>query len=341
MPSPRREFPAHGGDLAFASARYGRPAGGWLDLSTGINPVPYPAEAITAADLARLPDRAALDGLLAVARSVYGISSEVALIAVPGSETAIRLLPMTVPTSKVAIVGPTYGSHLRAWREAGRPTVEVASLAAVPADASIVVLANPNNPDGWILAPEALADGGRRLAERGGHLIVDEAFADLFPAMSIAPHLAGIPAIVLRSFGKFFGLAGLRLGFVAGPPAIIARLAGLLGDWPVSSAAIAIGSAALADRAWQETARARLRRDMARLRALLATGGVAVVGGTDLFSLVESGSAAALHAALAGRGIWTRAFADRPDRLRIGLPAESGFERLRRALAELKASSAG
>jgi cobalamin biosynthetic protein CobC len=340
-PGDRQSLPRHGGDLAHATALYGEPRGGWLDLSTGINPIPYPAPPIGPADLGRLPDPDRLARLIATARDAYAVPDGVRLIAAPGSEIAIRLLPLVAPAGKVAILAPTYGSHREAWANAGRAVVAVGSVEANPDDAAILVLANPNNPDGRLTETDPLVHLAEGLGRRGGLLIVDEAFADLAPEASLIPHLAGLPAVVLRSLGKFYGLAGLRLGFVAGAEPDLGRLETLLGDWPVSGPAIAAGEAALADAPWRDATRRRLSRDAARLRALLRAHGLTVLGGSDLFVLVGDRNALALHRRLAERGIWTRAFAEEPTWLRLGLPADdAGFARLDQALAALVALTA-
>ncbi len=339
MADPGKINPRHGGDLAFARAHYGEPAAGWLDLSTGINPNPYPAPAITPDDLARLPDRDGLARLIEAARGAYSIPDGVGMIATPGSEIAIRLLPLAAPAGKVAIIGPTYSSHHDAWANAGRTVVAVAAD-AIPDDAAVVVLANPNNPDGRIVEAGRLITFARRFGAGGGLTIVDEAFADLTPETSLAPRLAGVSAVLLRSFGKFHGLAGLRLGFVAGKVTVLQRLQALIGDWPVSGAAIAIGTAALADAGWRGKARRRLARDAKRLRALLTAHGLAVLGSTDLFVLA-AGPDTGLHRRLAEHGIWTRAFADEPSWLRIGLPGDDeAFARLEAALAAVTVRAA-
>jgi cobalamin biosynthetic protein CobC len=321
------DLPAHGGDLAFARKAYGEPPEGWLDLSTGINPVPYLfAPALLTPDvLHRLPDRAALAGLEAAACAAYHVPERARLVAVPGSEIAIRLMPRLAPPGAPAfLLAPIYGGHRAAWPH-GTP---VATPDAVP-DGAVAVLANPNNPDGRVLLPSALA----ALARRSALVIVDEAFADVAPEASLATLLPE-NVLVLRSVGKFYGLAGVRLGFVIGAGDMIVRVGAMLGDWAVSGPAIAIGTAALADTGWRDATRARLRADAAALRALLAAHGLAVAGGTDLFALVATADARALHRALAERGIWTRAFAENPAWLRIGLPG-AGFARLERALSDL------
>ena len=327
--SLRSGSPSHGGDLAFATLHYGAPAEGWLDLSTGINPRPYPAPSIDAATLARLPARDGLTRLTDAARTAYGVAHGADLIATPGSEIALRLLPLLGPAGRVAVLTPTYESHADAWLAAGRAVEEISTLEQLPADAAILVLASPNNPDGRTTDPKTLTKLAQRLAARGGLVVVDEAFADLVPELSLLPHLGELPAVVLRSFGKFFGLAGLRLGFVAGPQPLLGRLAGLLGDWPVSNAALVIGASALGDGAWQAATRRRLGEMAASLRGLLASHGLRLVGGTSLFVLAETGDAAAIHHELAKRGVWTRAFARHPQWLRFGLPPD------RNALARL------
>jgi cobalamin biosynthetic protein CobC len=276
---------------------------------------------VPAATLHRLPDKEALMRLLDVARRAYGVPPEVDLIAVPGTEVAIRLLPSLLPREKVAVLSPTYGSYAAAW-----PDADLNSL--VPADATIAVVVNPNNPDGRIIPPAALP--------RARWLIVDEAFGDVVPEASVIPSMkaeAGRDTIVLRSLGKFYGLAGLRLGFVAGSPVMAQRLSDRLGDWPVSGPAIAIGAAVLADNAWRDAMRAQLKTEAAALRALLTEHHLAIVGGTDLFVLAETDHAPALHGALARLGVWTRAFADHRRWLRFGLPGAANLDRLASALS--------
>jgi cobalamin biosynthetic protein CobC len=207
--------------------------------------------------------------------------------------------------------------------------------APIPADVASAVIGNPNNPDGRLVTPAALAALAERLAGRGGMLVVDEAFADTQPDVSLCPVLDRVPALVLRSFGKFFGLPGLRLGFVAGPRQLVVPLGRMYGDWPVSNAAIEIGTRALTDFRWRETARERLAADAYRLRELLDRRGLDVIGGTDLFVLVEHDNALVIHRGLARRAILTRVFRQRPNWIRFGIPRTDGFDRLEQALAEV------
>jgi cobalamin biosynthetic protein CobC len=328
--------PGHGGNLSHATRRHGEPATGWLDLSTGINPVPFPAPPVPPDTLARLPDRDALVALLSIARAAYALPAAATIAAAPGSEAALRLLPAIAPAGTVAIVAPAYPSHADAWRTAGRVVLAANSIDEIPDEASIAVVGNPNNPDGRISTPERLVALANHLGERGGFLIVDEAFADTAPATSLMAMLDGnLPAVVLRSIGKFYGLAGLRLGFAAGHEAIVGRLASMLGDWPVSGPAIDIARAALSDTGWQTATRQRLKTDMDSLHHIVDRHGLNAIGGTDLFLLIEDGDAGAIHRRLAERGIWTRIFAYEPRWLRLGLPPDNGFDRLDRALAEI------
>jgi cobalamin biosynthetic protein CobC len=328
--------PRHGGDLAWAGRRYGEPPGGWLDLSTGVNPVPYPPPPAPLNDLARLPGRDDLAALIDAARRAYGIPVRAAVVATPGTEIALRLLPMIAGDGAAAVESPTYPSHAEAWSVAGHRVVSFPSIDAVPPDVAFVVVGNPNNPDGRTAAPLALADLAQRLGVSGGFLAVDEAFADVAPDLSLIPDLGALPAVALRSFGKFYGLPGLRLGFVVGPPGIVQRFDALLGDWPVSGTAITVARAALADDGWRDSTRERLRRDVGGLRELLDGHGLAVVGGTDLFTLVAAPKATEIHRRLAERGVWTRAFHDHQTWLRFGTPTAGGLTRLAAALASIR-----
>jgi cobalamin biosynthetic protein CobC len=206
----------------------------------------------------------------------------------------------------------------------------------MPDDASVVIVANPNNPDGRTTDPAKLVALAEQLGDAGGFLVVDEAFADVAPDISLVPDLAGLPAVVLRSFGKFYGLAGLRLGFLIGDRSIVSLVEQLLGDWPVSGPAVAIGAAALADDDWRDTTRRRLATDADRFGDILASHRLHTIGGTDLFALVEDDDAPEIHDRLARQGIWTRVFADRPRWLRLGLPPPRGFDRLDRALRNVR-----
>lgn len=320
----------HGGDLATARALFPEAPQPWLDLSTGINPIPYPLPALPLSLWTRLPGADDEAALIAAARAAYRVPDHAGIVAAPGTQILIELLPRLAPAGPVAILGPTYAEHGHAWRKAGAAVAEVASPAQIGA-AATVVLVNPNNPDGRVLPRDLLARLARHCAARGGLLIVDEAFADFSPEISLAPELpAG--AIVLRSFGKTYGLAGLRLGFAIAVPAVTARLAAALGPWSVAGPALHVGAQALADRDWLAETGAARARGAARLDALLAPHG-RILGGTALFRLLETPEAPALFARLGRHGIYVRRFQNAPDRLRFGLPGDqAGWSRLRAAL---------
>lgn len=317
----------HGGRLAAARAAFPGVAEPWIDLSTGVNPTPWRGKVLRAIDASRLPDPADTAALEEAAALAFGTSPG-CVAAVPGSDTALRLLPYLIAAARVGIVSPTYEGHAEAWAAAGKTVSAIgAEIDAVAYDA--VVLANPNNPDGTTRTAESVM----ALAARGNWLMVDEAFADVTPEISVA-NRAGGRLVVLRSFGKFYGLPGLRLGFVVADPVLAARVRGAFGDWPVSAAAITAGRAAYADTAWQERTRKNLARNAARLDKLLLRCGFRVVGGTPLFRLVAHPEATRCFRILAEAGILVRAFAAQPDWLRFGLPRKADWVRLTAALEQ-------
>ncbi len=321
-------FSRHGGRLAQARAAYPHAPGPWIDLSTGINPHPWTGRRAMSADLSRLPDPEAVRALEASAARAFGLSDASRIAAVAGAETGLRLLPILTGARSVAIVGPTYRGHAEAWTAAGAQVIEASPGAILDADA--VVIVNPNNPDGSTISIDILIDILDRQAARGGWLIADESFIDTMPDLSIAAR-AGERLVVLRSFGKFYGLPGVRLGFVLGDAELIARLKLLTGDWPVSAEAIAAG-AAYDDREWSADMRAKLARDVRRLDRVLTDAGLKVIGGTDLFRLAATPKADRLFDHLCRAGILTRPFADAPDQLRFGIPPLGAWKRLEQAL---------
>lgn len=309
-------FTSHGGRLDAAMRAWPGAPAPWIDLSTGINPRPYPAPRATRIARSRLPLPSEITALEAAAAAAFGIADPARVAATPGAETALRLLPHLLDVETVRTVRPTYASHADAWSRAG------ARLVSSDAEAAVVVVVNPNNPDGRLVEPDmlqAMADG---LAARDGWLVVDESFADTLPGASIAA-LSHPRMVVLRSFGKFYGLAGLRLGFVLGPPQLMRQVRARQGDWPVSADALAAGLAAYSDPDWTARTRSRLTEEASRLDAALCRGGFAIVGGTSLFRLAEADDAADRFAALCAKGILTRPFAEQPTWLRFGLPHPS------------------
>jgi cobalamin biosynthetic protein CobC len=321
----RTDFPStstpavyHGGNLSAARLRFPEAPAEWLDLSTGINSSPYPIGDLPASAWTRLPDPADIAALEAAAADAYGGKPEQA-VAAPGTQALIRWLARLT----VAILGLTYAEHERAWREAGAQVAVVEDFRLL-AEADVAVIVNPNNPDGRLVGVDNLLELAAKLRSHGGKLIVDEAFIDvLSPRFSLAPHLPTVGAAVLRSFGKTYGLAGLRLGFALGSPDLAEPLRASLGPWAVSGPAVEIARRALADGDWLRETGDRLRRDAARLDLLLERAGMIVVGGTPLFRLAQSVEAGHLFERLGRAGILVRPFPARPCWLRFGIPSGS------------------
>ena len=325
----------HGGALDRAIARYGGSDENWLDLSTGINPVPYPVPRMPSEIWQRLPDDNLVRDCLAAARACYGVPEGAAIIAAPGTQAIIQWLPVLFNNiDRAAVISPAYGEYEHVLRTAGI-AVSTPDAPPRPGDAPpMLVVGQPNNPDGraWAkdrLAPLIAADSGVRA------LVADEAFADVAPEHSLVGLTGDTGLLVLRSFGKFFGLAGARLGFAIGNRDVIESLGRMLGPWAVSGPALHLASVALRDADWIAETRERLADDRLRLAGLLARHGFEIVGGTDLFVLVSHGRAAAISRRLAERHILVRAFERNAEWLRFGLPGSpEDFDRLAQALDE-------
>jgi cobalamin biosynthetic protein CobC len=324
----------HGGDLTEAIARHGGVPEGWLDLSTGISPWSWPVPRHLPESIwQRLPSRADTEALNAVARKAYGMPEDVQLAAAGGTQALIQLLPYLAAPGPVAIVGPTYGEHALAWRNAGHSVIAIDNLDACPKSAVHAIVVNPNNPDGRVADHAALMRLATQLKARGGWLVIDEAFADIDPDISAVALCAVLPMVILRSFGKFYGLAGLRLGFAIGAPEMIARITAALGPWPCSGPALWIGTAALGDQRWADRTRRALEQQARALDEVLNKAGFVIAGGTQLFRLVRHPQASKLHAELGKQHIWCRSFDWADDLLRFGLPPDAaGLDRLAAAL---------
>lgn len=325
---------AHGGDLIAARQRFPDAPAPWIDLSTGINPHAYPVGPVPDEAWQRLPEPAVLAAVEDLAARAYGARSNAQVVAAPGTQALIQLLPHVQPAGRVVVLGFGYQEHPATWRAAGAAVHVADSMAELEA-ADVAVVVNPNNPDGRLADPALLARLAGRLAAHGGMLVVDEAFMDVAdPALSLVPRLPAEGAVVLRSFGKFFGLAGLRLGFAVTGDALARRLRARLGPWPVAGPALVVAGRALPDIAWQQAEVRRLHRETARLDGLLSQAGLDLLGGTPLFRLVGSPAAAGWFERLGRAGLLVRRFVERPDWLRFGLPAdEAAWERLAIALA--------
>ncbi|MFP5392804.1 MAG: threonine-phosphate decarboxylase CobD [Gammaproteobacteria bacterium] len=321
----------HGGNLRAASSQYGFALDQWLDLSAGLNPHWYPPPAIAAQAWHRLPE--ADPELLQAAQAYYGAP---AMLAVAGTQAAIQALPALRPPSRIVVAAPSYAEHAHHWSRHGHTLREVpyALLPQAVAHCDVLVVCNPNNPTGARVPPSDLLTWAAELGRRGGWLVVDEAFADTAPDLSVAAHSQMPGLIVLRSIGKFFGLAGVRVGFVAAQEALLTALADALGPWTISGPAQQICMAALLDLRWQAETRQRLIAQGARLHALLSAHGIEAAG-TPLFQWWAQTRATDFHRHMAGRAIWVRLFGGAARGIRLGLPPdEDGWRRLGAALRD-------
>lgn len=324
---------AHGGDLAAARQMFPNAPEPFIDLSTGINPHAYPVPELSSALFERLPDRAALRRLAAVAAQVYGAPSADHVLPAPGTQILLPNVAMLTPPGRAAILRTTYAEHGRAAVLAGHGVSEVADPGQLE-QSELAVVVNPNNPDGRIVERAALLAIAAALRRRGGLLVVDESFADVAPrGASLAGDVGRGNIVVLRSFGKFFGLAGLRLGFAIAAPSLLDRLDAVLGPWAVAGPALFVGEKALTDQAWKDQTLARLGEAAACLDKLLTGAGLEVAGGTSLYRLTRSPDAEKLCTHLGGAGILVRRFSEEPTWLRWGLPrSENDWRRLADAL---------
>lgn len=333
----------HGGQLDAAIAEHGGVRAGWLDLSTGINPRPWPVPEIPGESWSRLPDAGATEQLLAAARRHYAVPSSLEVFPAPGTQALIEALPRILPGETTTVIAPqngTYGEHAYCCTKAGRTVRIVEQPQLVDSKERLAVIVRPNNPDGSVAELCEILALHERLSANDGWMIIDEAFCDNAPDTSlIGEELER--AIILRSFGKFFGLAGLRLGFAICPAGIAEKLRNWCGPWAVSGPALSIGTEALADEAWIETTRQRLQSDCARLADLLGRSGFAIAGEGGLFVLGRREDAGEWYQSLCRARILTRAFEHDPALLRFGLPGdEERLARLEKALGEIASKAA-
>lgn len=316
----------HGGNLDQAMARFGGSRADWLDLSTGINRAPYPTGNLPAEAFTDLPTASAKAALLRAAAQAF--RTDAPMVALAGAQAAIQAVPHLMPKGSARVLAPTYNEHAAALRAMGWQVDEVAWPDAL-AGADLAVIVNPNNPDGRHLTPDQIME----LAGKVGFLVVDESFADMTPDMSVAALAGGPGLLVLRSFGKFYGLAGLRLGFAIGDDATIQRINAMAGPWPVSGPAIAIGTQALVDTTWALKTTIRLTDDARRADALATKAGWDVIGGTTLFRLYQTPDAQTAQDHLARQHVWSRIFPYSPHWLRLGLPGnDAEWDHLARAI---------
>ncbi|MBL1421961.1 MAG: threonine-phosphate decarboxylase [Alphaproteobacteria bacterium] len=311
----------HGGALDQAIAEFGGDANNWLDLSTGINPYHYPTDRVSSLSWAQLPQKSALNMLLTAASAAYNCPKK-QIFAANGTQYLIETLPQILPKSTIAILAPTYQEHAHNWQKHGHKVILVDDIEqAKQADHLIIV--NPNNPTGKLFTPQQLQVLQKHFAAKGGYLIIDEAFMDMTPDMSMAAHAGQVGLIILRSFGKFFGLAGVRVGFILADDQILHKIEQHIGLWSISGMAIDVAENALNDHKWQRDMRQTLAEDMRNMCQILQLNKFDVIGQTDLFCLVKmpdgAASAHEYFTKLAQQHTLTRKFIDDATILRFGL----------------------
>lgn len=326
---------AHGGNLSRARALFPDAPEPWIDLSTGISPYSYPHSPIPGNAFSRLPEPVLAQQLKAVAAKAYGAPTAEHVAAGPGTQILLPIVAGLLRSGGLAaVLSPTYAEHARAAKMAGFGVTETDDLDRL-ASADLAVIVNPNNPTGRIVLKGDLLALAALMRAKRGLLIVDEAFMDVSEAETVADAIDQGGLVVLRSFGKFYGMAGLRLGFAISNPDIVAKIESRLGPWAVSGPALHVASEALADGHWRRAMRQRLKEDAARLDDLLAKAGIPVFGGTSLFRFIRDPRAQAIFRHLGECGMMTRRFDERPNDLRIGLPGADDWPRVEEALKSI------
>lgn len=312
----------HGGGLDVAVEKYGGEKSDWLDLSTGINPNPYPVYGVDPMAWHRLPDTNAMAILTNAARNYYKIDDNIELCAANGTQAIIDVLPIVFACKRVGIVSPTYNEHAYVWKKSGSKVIEIMRGEPLPNDLDALVVVNPNNPDGSIFEKSELFEFSKNLKKSNGIMIVDEAFCDTMPENSIVHDLPE-NVIVLKSFGKFFGLAGLRLGFAIASPMLLKNVKTHIGIWSVSGPALQIGARAFSDSNWINYAITTLKVLSKKQADLLQGAGLKIEGVNPLFIYVSHEKATHIHDLLAERQILIRPFLYDNAKLRIGICANN------------------
>lgn len=331
-PSSLSLIPEHGGDLVWASHIFNIPLNNWLDLSTGINPHSYPIPPIESKEWHFLPSQKSLENTLDLARQYYQIPSSAYIVISPGSQTLIQSLAYLIAPQPIAIISPTYSGHASAFNDAGFPITFCPNLEDIEkTNCRYAVVVNPNNPDCRIFEKNDLFNLHRKLLERGGLLIIDEAFADITPSISLSSYTHQPGLIILKSLGKFFGLAGMRIGFALGNDPLIPKLQKMLGPWPIAGGILKITQQALADSAWIEKMQQQLKIEAKAMDQFLEGIGLSAKRSTPLFCLIEHPNSSNLYQRFAAQGIFLRAFKDHPNWLRVGLLKAPDFNRFKKA----------
>ena len=321
----------HGGDLDKAINCYGGEKYQWIDLSTGINPEPYPIPRLEISDWKNLPTLTEIQSLEKIIKSKLQTSSEIVLV--PGAQSAINFLPFLLKKKKVKILSPTYNEYQFCFQNAGWD-VHFCKKFNQLFDSEVVIIVNPNNPDGKIYDVKDLI----KLSKSVEQLIVDESFIDSSLCKSV---ISGIDSdtsniIVIRSFGKFFGLAGMRLGFIISNSKINKKFKNSLGPWPISKMAIKIASKAFQDETWIKKTKIKLVATVKLMDRLMDVVNWKTIGGTNLFRLYSTPNSDLAQKLLAEQYIWSRKFSYSKKWLRLGIPSNEDFRKLEKTIKNLK-----
>lgn len=308
----------HGGNLDEAAQAYGFEPGMMHDLSTGIAPMSYQMPLPASDAYQALPLASDMEALCKVARACYRVPDAASLCVGGGSQALLAALPYLFASCLVWCPEPTYNEHHYRWEKASH---QVDGGLSCPQEAKIIILGQPNNPTGRLWQADEIARYLAHVKQCDGLLIIDEAFVDIMPEHSSCQIAGDEALVILRSVGKFYGLAGLRVGFAIGGANFIARLQDEIGPWPVSQPALLVAKTALADKDWQARHLAKLQEICDWQSDVLAKAGFEIITSMALFITIRHKRMAAFHHHLASHGYWTRIYQNDKQMMRLGLLA--------------------
>lgn len=314
----------HGGRLNRAVKKFNIPIENWIDLSTGINPNHWPIPNIPDKCFTRLPEDD--DGLVEAARKYYQADN---LLPVAGSQSVIQLLPLLREKSKVAVPDIGYAEHAHQWQTAGHEIIfyKTSNLDNIVNDVDVLIIINPNNPTGEIVTQKQLLAWHKILQSKQGWLIVDEAFADAeeIPSIVNMSHQSGL--IVLRSIGKFFGMAGVRSGFVFAEKNLLKEINEKLGPWVLTGVSRYVTTMALLDNEWILNSKQALNQTSDSMHDLILGCSGVTPSGTKLFKTIVHVQAEEIFELFAMQGVLVRLL-DNKKGIRFGMPGDGDWEKV-------------